>query len=131
MEALPERNQGEGKGNWCPFDATITQGRDTSRETAVGLLELLASRSVGRGWARVRAALCRAGLGSRAGVAQGAGRARRRQGAGRGSRGWLPVRAASVAQGERSGRGEGRKQRKGEIRGEKREGKERLRRERE
>jgi hypothetical protein len=41
------------------------------------------------------------------------------------------VRAASAAQGERSGRGEGRKKRKGEIRGEKREGKERLRRERE
>jgi hypothetical protein len=62
---VTREKSGRGKeGNGCPFDATITQGRGTARETTVGLLELLASRSVGRGsvsssgaaWARVRAA---------------------------------------------------------------------------
>ena len=61
---VTREKSGRGKeGNGRLFDASITQGRGTARETAVGLLGLLASRSIGRcsasssgaAWARVRA----------------------------------------------------------------------------
>jgi hypothetical protein len=61
---VTREKSGRGKeGNGRPFDASITQGRGTARETTVGLLGLLASRSIGRcsasssgaAWARVRA----------------------------------------------------------------------------